>query len=355
MLEKVSRFNSPAIPATELVESPSAADVYGSIQKINEMVKESSGWISPLKYELSKIIIGQDHLIERLLVGLLTGGHILLEGLPGLAKTLAVKSLARAVQTDFRRIQFTPDMLPADIIGTQIYNPQQTTFEVKQGPIFSSLILADEINRAPAKVQSALLEAMQEKQVTIGEESYLLPELFLVLATQNPIEQEGTYPLPEAQVDRFMLKVVVGYPSRAEERRILDRFDHTDSELPVTPIITPGEILAARKVINSIYMDDKIKDYIVSLVYATRDPQSFQLELTEYIETGASPRATINLKAVSRCLAFLAGRGYVTPDDVKASVIDVMRHRLRISYEAEAEGISSEDLIRKILDTVPVP
>ncbi len=355
MLEKASQLSSQAIQATESVQSTSATDVYGSIQKINEMVKECSGWISPLKYELSKIIIGQDHLVERLLVGLLTGGHILLEGLPGLAKTLAVKSLAKAVQTDFRRIQFTPDMLPADIIGTQIYNPQQTTFEVKQGPIFSSLILADEINRAPAKVQSALLEAMQEKQVTIGEQSFLLPELFLVLATQNPIEQEGTYPLPEAQVDRFMLKVVVGYPSRAEERKIIDRFDHTDSELPVNPIITPGDILAARKVINSIYMDDKIKDYIVSLVYATRDPQSFQLQLKEYIETGASPRATINLKAVSRCLAFLAGRGYVTPDDVKASVIDVMRHRLRISYEAEAEGISSEDLIRKILDTVPVP
>jgi MoxR-like ATPase len=246
-------------------------------------------------------------------------------------------------------------MLPADIIGTQIYNPRQTTFEVKQGPIFSSLILADEINRAPAKVQSALLEAMQEKQVTIGDRTFHLPELFLVLATQNPIEQEGTYPLPEAQVDRFMLKVVVSYPSRTEERRILDSFDQTDTDMLVTPVTDPRDILAARKVINSIYMDDKIKDYIVSLVYATREPQSFQLELKEYIETGASPRATINLKAVSRCLAYLAGRGYVTPDDVKASVIDVMRHRLRISYEAEAEGISSEDIIRKILDTVPVP
>jgi MoxR-like ATPase len=318
-------------------------------------VKESSSWISPLKYELSKVIVGQEHLIERLLIGLLSGGHILLEGLPGLAKTLAVKTLAKAIQTDFRRIQFTPDMLPADIIGTQIYNPQQTTFEVKQGPIFSSLILADEINRAPAKVQSALLEAMQEKQVTIGDRSFHLPELFLVLATQNPIEQEGTYPLPEAQIDRFMLKVVVGYPSRTEERKILDSYDQTDSEIQVTPVTDPRDILAARKVINTIYMDDKIKDYIVSLVYATREPQSFQLELKEYIETGASPRATINLKAVSRCLAFLAGRGYVTPDDVKASVIDVLRHRLRISYEAEAEGISSEDIIRKILDTVPVP
>ena len=357
MLEESPQFIPPAAPPTsaDSVGSPQTTDVYSSIQRINETVKESSSWISPLKYELSKVIIGQEHLIERLLIGLLSGGHILLEGLPGLAKTLAVKTLAKAIQTDFRRIQFTPDMLPADIIGTQIYNPQQTTFEVKKGPIFSSLVLADEINRAPAKVQSALLEAMQEKQVTIGDQTFRLPELFLVLATQNPIEQEGTYPLPEAQVDRFMLKVVVGYPNRGEERKILDSFDHTDSEKLVTPVTDPRDILAARKVINTIYMDDKIKDYIVSLVYATREPQSFQLELKEYIETGASPRATINLKTVSRCLAFLAGRGYVTPDDVKASVIDVMRHRLRISYEAEAEGITSEDIIRKILDTVPVP
>ncbi|PHR29790.1 MAG: ATPase [Desulfotalea sp.] len=331
------------------------SDVYSSIQKINEDVKNSSGWIAPLKYELAKVIVGQEHLIERLLIGLLSGGHILLEGLPGLAKTLAVKTLAKAIQTDFKRIQFTPDMLPADIVGTQIYNPKLTTFEVKQGPIFASLILADEINRAPAKVQSALLEAMQEKQVTIGDTSFKLPELFLVLATQNPIEQEGTYPLPEAQIDRFMLKVVVGYPTREEERKILDGFDQTDTEVLVTPVASPEDILTARSVVNQIYMDDKIKDYIVSLVYATRDPQSYQLDLRDYIETGASPRATISLKTVSRCLAYLAGRGYVTPDDVKAAVVDVMRHRLRISYEAEAEGISSEDIIRKILDTVPVP
>ena len=337
--------------------SPSAnsSDVYSSIQKINEEVKNSSAWIAPLKYELSKVIVGQEHLVEQLIIGLLSGGHILLEGLPGLAKTLAVKTLAKAIQTDFKRIQFTPDMLPADIVGTQIYNPQQTTFEVKQGPIFSSLILADEINRAPAKVQSALLEAMQEKQVTIGDSSFTLPQLFLVLATQNPIEQEGTYPLPEAQVDRFMLKVVVGYPTREEERRILDGFDQTDTEIMVTPVASVEDILGARSVINRIYMDDKIKDYIVSLVYATRDPQSYNLDVRDYIETGASPRATISLKTVSRCLAYIAGRGYVTPDDVKAAVVDVMRHRLRISYEAEAEGISSEDIIRKILDTVPVP
>ncbi|WP_457578083.1 AAA family ATPase [Desulfomarina sp.] len=333
----------------------SDSDIYSSVQEINEAVRLGSAWVAPLRRELAKVIIGQEHLLDRLLIGLLTGGHILLEGLPGLAKTLAVKTLAKAVQTDFRRLQFTPDMLPADIIGTEIYNPRQTSFEVKQGPIFASLILADEINRAPAKVQSALLEAMQEKQVTIGEKSFPLPELFLVLATQNPIEQEGTYPLPEAQVDRFMLKVVVDYPTMAEERRILDSFDGTDSEIDILPIVTPDDILASRAVVNTIYMDDKIKDYIVSLVYATRDPGSFQLDLKDYIETGASPRATINLKAVARSLAFLAGRGYVTPDDVKTSAVDVMRHRIRISYEAEAEGINSEDIIRKILDTVPVP
>jgi len=354
MLDKPPHIiNLPAPSATDLPSQPT--DVYTSIQRINEAVNGSSGWIAPLKYELAKVIVGQEHLIERLLISLLSGGHILLEGLPGLAKTLAVKTLAAAIQTDFRRIQFTPDMLPADIIGTEIYNPRETSFEVKRGPIFSSLILADEINRAPAKVQSALLEAMQEKQVTIGDQSFPLPELFLVLATQNPIEQEGTYPLPEAQVDRFMLKVVVGYPSRAEERRILDNFERTDAEIEVAPVAHPGDILASRKVVNSIYMDGKIKDYIVSLVYATREPQHYQLELQQYIETGASPRATINLKVVARCLAFLAGRGYVTPDDVKAAALDVMRHRLRISYEAEAEGISSEDIIRKILDTVPVP
>ncbi|MBW1636706.1 MAG: MoxR family ATPase [Deltaproteobacteria bacterium] len=354
MLDKSSHASTPVTHPPTVSATPQD-DVYNSIQTINEAVKSSSGWLSPLRSEMAKAIIGQEQLIERLLVGLLTGGHILLEGLPGLAKTLAVKTLARAIQTDFRRLQFTPDMLPADIIGTEIYNPRQTSFEVKQGPIFASLVLADEINRAPAKVQSALLEAMQEKQVTIGEESFQLPELFLVLATQNPIEQEGTYPLPEAQVDRFMLKVIVGYPSQTEERQILDTFDLTDSRVDVMPVAAPEDILAARKIVNTIYMDDKIKDYIVSLVYATRDPQSFQLDLQDYIETGASPRATINLKAVARSLAFLAGRGYVTPDDVKSAALDVMRHRLRISYEAEAEGISSEDIIRKILDTVPVP
>jgi MoxR-like ATPase len=332
-----------------------STDTFTAIQTLAEKVRLSSAWVGLLRQEMARVIIGQEHLVERLLVGLLTGGHILLEGLPGLAKTLAVKTLAMGVQSDFRRIQFTPDMLPADILGTQIYNPKDTAFEIKKGPIFSSLILADEINRAPAKVQSALLEAMQEKQVTIGDTTFRLPELFLVLATQNPIEQEGTYPLPEAQVDRFMLKVVVKYPSRSEERMILDAVNHTDSPIQINPVASPADILASRQMVDAIYMDDKIKDYIVSLVFATRDPKSFKLDLHDYIETGASPRATINLKAVSRALAFLAGRGYVTPDDVKAAAMDVMRHRLRISYEAEAEGISSEEIIQKILDTVPVP
>ncbi len=355
MFNKSDESANVAVFPPQPQDTTPQVDVYSSIQEINEAVKSSSVWLEPLRRQMSKVIIGQNQLIERLLVGLLTGGHVLLEGLPGLAKTLAVKTLAMAVKTDFKRIQFTPDMLPADIIGTEIYNPQNTSFEVKKGPIFSSIILADEINRAPAKVQSALLEAMQEKQITIGDQTFYLPQLFLVLATQNPIEQEGTYPLPEAQVDRFMLKVIVNYPTMTEERQILEAMDHTDSQLAISPVISPEDILEARKVVDSIYMDDKIKDYIVSLVYATRDPRNFQLDLHEYIDTGASPRATINLKAVSRALAYLAGRGFVTPDDVKAAAFDVMRHRLRVSYEAEAEDISSEDIIRKILDTVPVP
>ncbi len=328
---------------------------YDHVQAITSRVVASSSWIPELRDELKKVIIGQDHLIDSLFVSLLTGGHILLEGLPGLAKTLAVKTLAQAINTDFRRIQFTPDMLPADIIGTELYNPRDTSFEVKKGPIFSSLVLADEINRAPAKVQSALLEAMQEKQVTIGDTTFQLPQLFLVLATQNPIEQEGTYPLPEAQVDRFMLKVTITYPSAAEERLILDSKNHADSHVPISPVTSVADILESRTVVDSIYIDDKIKEYIVSLVCASRDPQAFKLDLADYIETGASPRATLNLKSVSRSLAYLAGRGYVTPDDVKEAAADVMKHRIRISYEAEAESITSEDIIRKILDTVPVP
>ena len=336
-------------------QQASGDDIYRHIQQISQEIAAGSAWLAPLRREIGKMIIGQEHLVERLLIGILSGGHLLLEGLPGLAKTRAVKSLAMAVQTDFKRIQFTPDMLPADIIGTEIYNPQRTSFEIKKGPVFSSLILADEINRAPAKVQSALLEAMQEKQVTIGDTTHRLPELFLVLATQNPIEQEGTYPLPEAQVDRFMLKVVIDYPTRAQERQILDAQESTEAPVSVMPVAKPEEILKSRALVHKIYMDDKIKDYIVSLVHATRDPRSFNLGFEDYIETGASPRATINLKLTAKCLAFLAGRGYVTPDDVKEAALDVMRHRLRVSYEAEAEGITSEDIIRKLLDTVPVP
>ena len=337
---------------------PASSDqdsIYHNIQAITEQVAASSFWIPALRDELKKVVVGQEHLLESLLISLLSGGHILLEGLPGLAKTLAVKAVAGAIDADFNRIQFTPDMLPADIIGTELFNPRDTAFEVKKGPIFSSLILADEINRAPAKVQSALLEAMQEKQVTIGENSFSLPELFLVLATQNPIEQEGTYPLPEAQVDRFMLKVTITYPTVEEELKILESKDHADSEIPITAVTGVGDILASRTIVDSIYIDDKIKEYIVNLVYASRAPRAYNLDLTDYIETGASPRATLNLKSVSRCRAYLAGRGYVTPDDIKEAATDVMKHRIRISYQAEAESISSEDIIRKILDTVPVP
>ena len=330
-------------------------NVYGSIEATTRAVKESSAWLELFRSQMGLAVIGQEKLVDSLLIGLLTGGHVLLEGLPGLAKTRAVKALAKAVQTSFQRIQFTPDMLPADILGTEIYNPRDTSFEVKKGPVFSCIILADEINRAPAKVQAALLEAMQEKQVTIGEKTFPLPELFLVLATQNPIEQEGTYPLPEAQLDRFMLKTIVGYPTMAEERRILDSIDQADGTIDIPAVIAPRDILEARRVIDTIYMDEKIKEYIVSLVYATRDPDSFQLDLRAYIETGASPRATINLKAVSKTLAYLARRGFVTPDDVKTAAFDVMRHRVRTSYEAEAENVTSEDIIRKILDSVPVP
>ena len=313
--------------------------------------------LNALQASIAEAVLGQDEVIRQIIVGLLANGHLLLESLPGLAKTRTVKALARHLDAQMSRIQFTPDLLPSDITGAEVLHQVdgQNLIRFQPGPLFGNLILADEINRAPAKVQAALLEAMEERQITVAGNSHPLPELFIVLATQNPIEQEGTYPLPEAQIDRFMLKVVVGYPNRAEERAILDRFDHTDSAMTIAPVTDPADILAARRIINTIYMDDKIKDYIVALVYATREPQSFNLELKEYIETGASPRATINLKAVARCLAYLAGRGYVTPDDVKASVMDVMRHRLRISYEAEAEGISSEDIIRKILDTVPVP
>ena len=326
-----------------------------SIQAITESVPPASTGVQPLQQEIGRVIVGQKYLVDRLLIGLLANGHILLEGVPGLAKTLAMKTLAAGIDTKFQRLQFTPDMLPADIVGTLIFNPVAGDFSTKYGPIFTNLVLADEINRAPAKVQSALLEAMQERQVTLGEKTYALPDPFLVLATQNPIEQEGTYPLPEAQVDRFMLKVRIGYPSRTEERAILDLMATTNPPTSVNAVIDGSHVLEARKVVDSIYIDDKVKDYIVDLVWATRDPKAYKLDLNGYIQFGASPRATINLTLAAKALAFLQGRGYVSPQDVKAIGMDVLRHRVIVSYEAEAENMKSEDIIRRIFDTVPVP
>ncbi|MBL8878641.1 MAG: AAA family ATPase [Phycisphaerales bacterium] len=305
---------------------------------------------------MQRVIVGQDNLLRKMLVGLLANGHILLEGVPGLAKTTAVSSLARAMHTRFQRIQFTPDLLPADIVGTMIFQPKDGTFSIKRGPIFANLILADEINRAPAKVQSALLEAMQERQVTIGEQTFKLEEPFLVLATQNPIEQEGTYPLPEAQVDRFMLKIMVDYPTRDEERVILDRMGHNRGVPHVEPVMDPQQVLAARGVLDEIYIDDRVKDYIVTLVHATRRPAEFRLkEIASWIQYGASPRATIYLALGARAMAFLAGRGFVTPQDVKDIAPDVLRHRVIVSYEAEAEEKTSDDAVRYVLDHVEVP
>jgi MoxR-like ATPase len=325
------------------------------IAAINQAVKEAGAFVHPLFTELGKVVIGQSYLVERLAIGLLANGHVLLEGVPGLAKTLSVKSLAGCLDVRFSRIQFTPDMLPADVVGTQVYNPQTGNFSTRRGPIFANLVLADEINRAPAKVQSALLEAMQERQVTIGEQTFKLEEPFLVLATQNPIEQEGTYPLPEAQVDRFMLKLKIGYPTREEERQILDLMGRT-SHLPgVQRVVDPKQILAAREVVNDIYMDDKVKDYIVDLVFATREPDNYKIAVKEFIQLGASPRATINLTLASKAYAFLKGRGYVTPQDVKSIGMDVLRHRVAITYEAEAEEKTSETIIQKIFDELPVP
>lgn len=325
------------------------------IAAINDSVQRAGTFVRPLLAELSKVLVGQTYLSERLLVGLLANGHVLLEGVPGLAKTLAVKSLANCINVRFARLQFTPDMLPADVIGTQIYNPQSGNFSTRKGPIFANLVLADEINRAPAKVQSALLEAMQEKQVTIGDHTFHLEEPFLVLATQNPIEQEGTYPLPEAQLDRFMLKLRIAYPSRGEERQILDLMART-SHLPEThPVVEPRQILDAREVINDIYVDDKVKDYIVDMVCATRDPEAYKIPVREFIQLGASPRATISLTLAAKAYAFLKGRGYVTPQDVKSIGMDVLRHRVAITYEAEAEDKTSETIVQKIFDELPVP
>ncbi|HEX8676360.1 MAG TPA: MoxR family ATPase [Segetibacter sp.] len=326
------------------------------IRLLNSKIQNNASFIDRLRAELGKVVVGQLYMVDRLMIGLLSNGHVLLEGVPGLAKTLTIKSLAQAVQAKFSRIQFTPDLLPADVIGTMIYNQQRNEFLIRKGPIFANFILADEINRAPAKVQSALLEAMQEKQVTIGEETHKLEEPFLVLATQNPIEQEGTYPLPEAQVDRFMLKVVVGYPSRNEEQMII-RQQVQGTELPkVNPVVSTYEILQARTLVRDVYMDEKIEQYIIDIVFATRYPEKFRLErLKPLISYGGSPRASINLALAAKAHAFMHKRGYVIPDDVKAMCKDVMRHRIGLTYEAEAENITSERMVDDILNVIAVP
>lgn len=322
---------------------------------INLEIQQACAPFQRLIGEVGKTIVGQEKLIHRMLVGLLANGHLLIEGVPGLAKTTAVACLAKAIRTDFQRLQFTPDLLPADLIGTQVYRPQTQEFVVQKGPVFSNLILADEINRAPAKVQSALLEAMQERQVTIGGETFPLQEPFLVMATQNPVEQEGTYPLPEAQVDRFMLKVIVEYPSRDEEIEILDRMSRTKVKMDVEAVATPADILTARELVDRIHVDRKIQEYVVDIVMATRKPSAYNLALDELIEFGASPRATINLTLAAKANAFLDGRSYVTPQDIKSMAMDVLRHRVAVTYEAEAEEKTSEMLIEQILNTVPVP
>ena len=325
------------------------------VAQITDRVRKEAAFVEGLKQEISKVIVGQKYMVDRILIGLLANGHILVEGVPGLAKTMTVRTVAMAVDCKFQRIQFTPDLLPADLIGTLIYNPRSGEFSVRKGPIFANLILADEINRAPAKVQSALLEAMQEHQVTIGDHSYPLDEPFLVLATQNPIEQEGTYPLPEAQVDRFMLKLSVVYPGRDEERLIMDRMAATSVDLSVNATVGPQDILRARSTVDSIYIDDKVKEYILDIVFATREPESYGLDLTQYIRYGASPRASIYLTLAAKAHAFLQGRGYVVPHDVKSIGMDVLRHRVIVSYEAEAEELASEDVLQRVFDNIQVP
>jgi MoxR-like ATPase len=334
---------------------PAVGNPNVGIQAINDNVRTASAWVQPLRKQMARVIVGQEQLIDRLMVGLISNGHILIEGVPGLAKTLALKTLASAIDLHFQRLQFTPDMLPADIVGTMIYNPRDGSFSTKHGPVFSNLILADEINRAPAKVQSALLESMQERQVTLGDETYRLPDPFLVLATQNPLEQEGTYPLPEAQVDRFMMKVIAGYPNRTEERAILDAMAVTEPSLGVQSVVSAQDIINARRVVSSIYVDDKVKNYIVDIVLATRDPKPYGIDLNGWVQYGASPRGTISLTLAARAHAFLQGRGYVTPQDVKDLAYDVLRHRIAVSYEAEAENISSENIVAGILEGLPVP
>ncbi len=327
-----------------------------NLSELNERIEQESTFLNTIRNEIKQVIVGQDRMVERLIIGLLCNGHILLEGVPGLAKSLTVSTLASTIKATFRRIQFTPDLLPADLIGTLIYNQKTGSFETKKGPIFSNIILADEINRSPAKVQSALLEAMQERQVSIGESSHILDDPFLVLATQNPIEQEGTYPLPEAQVDRFMLKVVIDYPSKSEELEIINRMAKTEKQIKVKSVVTPESVRKARKIVNDIYIDRKIHNYIIDLVFATREPAQYQLaDLKDLIDYGASPRASIYLTLAGKAKAFLQGRGYVTPEDIRDVIWDVMRHRIILTFEAEAEEVTSEDIIKRILDSVQVP
>jgi MoxR-like ATPase len=326
-----------------------------STEALTEEVKTAGTWVSAVQNEISRVVVGQKYLVDRLLIGLLANGHVLLEGVPGLAKTLTIRTLAGCIQTGFRRLQFTPDLLPADIVGTLIYNPRDGDFRPKLGPIFSNLILADEINRAPAKVQSALLEAMQERQVTIGEQSYRLPDPFLVLATQNPLEQEGTYQLPEAQLDRFMLKLNVDYPSKTEERQILDLMGTSAPNFSVQGVASPEMIVRSRDIVNRVFIDDRVKDYIVDLIWATRRPGDYQLGMDGLVRYGASPRATIYLTLAARAHAFIEGRGYVTPHDVKSVGPDVLRHRIIVSYEAEAEEVTSDTIVQRIFAGLPVP
>ena len=325
------------------------------VTEVDALVEAQGGFVDELMRALERVIVGQKYMLDRLLVGLLANGHVLLEGVPGLAKTRAVTALAQALHAEYQRIQFTPDLLPADLIGTLIYQPQSGEFKVRKGPVFANLVLADEINRAPAKVQSALLEAMQEKQVTIGDESFRLPEPFLVLATMNPLESDGTYPLPEAQTDRFMLKLRITYPERHEELEILERMATTEPEPPIEPVIETSAIIEAREVVNRIYVDDKIKNYIVDIVHATREPEAHGLDIGKYIDFGASPRASIYLTLASKAHALIQGRGFVTPQDVKSIGLDVLRHRILTTYEAEAEELTAEDLAQQIFDRLPVP
>ena len=355
MFEFAPGSGSPA-GSTETDAMTDQAISRGATASLEQHVEEASRPFRHLQEQMHRVIVGQQELLDGLVIGLLCNGHLLIEGVPGLAKTTAVAALAQGIRTDFQRIQFTPDLLPADLLGTMVYRQNEGEFSVKKGPIFSNVILADEINRAPAKVQSALLEAMQERQVTIGEETFKLPEPFIVLATQNPIEQEGTYPLPEAQVDRFMMKLVVRYPEVREERQILDRMGRTSAELAVEAVLDPAQILKARQVVDAIHVDERIRDYVVNLVVATRDPSAYGIaELDDLIEFGASPRATIALLLVAKARAFLDGRGYVVPQDIKDSAIDVLRHRIALTYEAEAEEKTSDDVIAQLLDHVPVP